>query len=314
MDQNIISIIIPIYNASMYLSECLDSILSQDFTDFELLLIDDGSTDNSGEICDEYAEKDTRIKVFHQKNQGVSVARNTGLDYAQGEYLMFVDADDILLPKGISKLYEHISSSGTDVSLASTQVFVGDIVRPYHMYPSKKTNDVINNMNHPALWGYLFRLSLINNNHIRFTPGLAYSEDQVFIATIAICAKSLVLIPDFVYVYRKTQTSACANKNGLITSFHQFWAASLIRELEKVVMDKHLKSYLTRKKKKLIKDACMDYATNSFHLSNYKQYEKQYLEFFENKRMLFFYTIVAWCTHQRRKIIRFKNNPLSENY
>lgn len=90
----IISVIVPAYNAEKYLRRCIDSILAQTFTDFELLLIDDGSTDKSGEICDEYADKDARIRVFHKPNGGVSSARNVGLDNALGEYICFCDADD----------------------------------------------------------------------------------------------------------------------------------------------------------------------------------------------------------------------------
>ena len=90
----IISVIVPAYNAEKYLRRCINSILAQTFTDFELLLIDDGSTDKSGEICDEYADKYARIRVFHKANGGVSSARNVGLDNAVGEYICFCDADD----------------------------------------------------------------------------------------------------------------------------------------------------------------------------------------------------------------------------
>ena len=89
-----ISVIVPVYNVEMFLRRCIDSILAQTFTDFELLLIDDGSKDKSGEICDEYATKDVRIRVFHKQNGGVSSARNVGLNHAIGEYICFCDADD----------------------------------------------------------------------------------------------------------------------------------------------------------------------------------------------------------------------------
>ena len=91
-----ISVIVPVYNVEKYLCSCIDSILAQTFTDFELLLIDDGSRDKSGEICDEYANKDCRVKVFHKENGGVSSARNLGIDESKGEYLFFVDSDDII--------------------------------------------------------------------------------------------------------------------------------------------------------------------------------------------------------------------------
>ena len=92
----VVSIIVPVYNAEKFLRRCIDSILAQTYTDFELLLIDDGSKDSSGSICDKYAAKDERIRVFHKENGGVSSARNLGLDHAQGEWVTFVDADDYI--------------------------------------------------------------------------------------------------------------------------------------------------------------------------------------------------------------------------
>ena len=101
MKQPKISIIVPVYNAEKYLRHCLDSILNQSFQDFELLLVDDGSKDRSGKICDEYAEKDKRVSVWHQENQGVSVARNVGLEHAQGEWIYFPDSDDIVIENAL---------------------------------------------------------------------------------------------------------------------------------------------------------------------------------------------------------------------
>ena len=99
-----ISIIVPVYNTKQYLNACLDSILRQSFTDFELLLIDDGSTDGSGSICDLFARKDKRVRSFHTENKGVSSARNLGLDYAQGLFVMFVDSDDELPDGALSSM------------------------------------------------------------------------------------------------------------------------------------------------------------------------------------------------------------------
>jgi len=93
----IISIIVPVYNAEKYLRRCIDSIIAQTFTDWECLLVDDGSTDESPNICDEYATKDSRIKVFHKVNEGVSSARNIGIDNAKGRFVTFVDADDSIM-------------------------------------------------------------------------------------------------------------------------------------------------------------------------------------------------------------------------
>ena len=104
-----ISIVIPVYNTAQYLPRCIESVLNQSFRDFELLLVDDGSTDGSGDICDRYENKDNRIRVFHKKNGGVSSARNLGIVNAFGEWLLFVDSDDEILPNALQTLVDCIS-------------------------------------------------------------------------------------------------------------------------------------------------------------------------------------------------------------
>ena len=103
-----ISVIVPVYNAEKYLHRCINSILAQTFVDIELLLIDDGSTDSSSVICDKYAKKDQRVRVFHKENGGVSSARNLGLDNAQGEWIAFVDGDDWVKETYLSNLLSHV--------------------------------------------------------------------------------------------------------------------------------------------------------------------------------------------------------------
>lgn len=115
----VVSVIVPIYNVEEYLERCVDSILNQTFTDFELILVDDGSTDNSGQICDEYAESDERVKVIHKENGGLSDARNAGIDVSTGQYMMFVDSDDYIDPKMIEILYERILKDGSDIAVCN---------------------------------------------------------------------------------------------------------------------------------------------------------------------------------------------------
>ena len=111
-----ISVIVPIYNAEKkYLTECVDSIIGQDYKNIEVILVDDGSTNSSGEVCDGYADKDERIQVIHQKNQGVSVARNTGIDQATGEWIAFVDVDDWLEKNIFSEVMGQIKEKKTDL-------------------------------------------------------------------------------------------------------------------------------------------------------------------------------------------------------
>ena len=111
-----VSIIVPVYQVEKYIRQCIDSILAQTFTDFELILVDDGSKDNSGKICDEYAEKDKRIRVIHKENGGLSDARNKGLDNAAGKYFMFVDGDDYIAPNMAECLHNSILKADADIA------------------------------------------------------------------------------------------------------------------------------------------------------------------------------------------------------
>ena len=115
-----ISIIVPVYKVEQYLRRCLDSIVNQTFTDWECILVDDGSPDNSGRICDEYAEKDERFRVFHQENQGVSAARNRGLDNMNGKYCMFVDSDDTITENALTIINDAINKHTTDLYIFQT--------------------------------------------------------------------------------------------------------------------------------------------------------------------------------------------------
>ena len=121
-----VSIIIPVYNAGAYLERSLKSICEQSFSNLEIILVDDGSTDDSPGLCDEWALKDYRIRVYHQKNGGVSVARNMGLTLASGEYVMFVDADDWIAPDTVQTLYELLQEHQADVSTCQyIEIFEG---------------------------------------------------------------------------------------------------------------------------------------------------------------------------------------------
>lgn len=111
-----ISIIVPVYNVEGYLNECVDSLLVQDYSNLEIILVDDGSTDQCGIICDEYAKKDPRVKVIHKQNGGLSDARNAGIDIASGDYITFVDSDDVLAPDAIAYLFDLLTEAGADMA------------------------------------------------------------------------------------------------------------------------------------------------------------------------------------------------------
>ena len=126
-----VSIIVPVYNVEKYLNKCISSILEQSFTDFELILVDDGSKDNSGRICDEYKDRDSRIKVMHQGNGGLSAARNIGIELSEGRYVTFIDSDDFIHPNMLETLYNNILESEAEISICDYHlVYEGKEISP----------------------------------------------------------------------------------------------------------------------------------------------------------------------------------------
>lgn len=183
-----ISIIIPVYNVEQYLARCIDSILAQTFTDFELLLIDDGSKDNSGKICDEYAEKDDRIRVFHKKNDGVSSARNLGLDEASGDWVTFCDADD-WVEEDFLLLFKDMMLEGDLLSQGFHSFYEGNtdsynVFEPTGLYSKSTFIPFLLTTFQTGLLGYVwckaYKLEIINAHNIRFDNQIHLMEDLVF--------------------------------------------------------------------------------------------------------------------------------------
>ena len=201
-----ISIIVPVYNTEQYLPDCLDNILSQSFTDFELLLIDDGSTDGSGAICDAYAKKDSRIRVFHKENGGVSSARNFGIKKASGEFLTFVDSDDILGEKYL----EHLMGSDSDLVITGLQMFgawnettiFSEERRVYRFGFSQALNMPKVNLIYLYIGAKRFRKSIIQEHGILFDVTLFNLEDMHFVFSYMLHIDVFVELPFADYQYR----------------------------------------------------------------------------------------------------------------
>lgn len=213
-----ISVIVPVYNVEKYLRRCVDSILAQTFTDFELLLIDDGSKDKSGEICDEYEKTDNRVKVFHKENGGVSSARNLGLDNAKGEWIAFVDSDDWLDSNCYLSLMKDENIA--DLTYFGCCLHFPDgyctLCRPSPFYTSDRNeleeqlaylkNNIQGFEYLGYTWNKLFKKNIIDIHQIRFTQGLTLREDEVFTLSYAVHAVSLRVKPEVLYGYRVLTT------------------------------------------------------------------------------------------------------------
>ena len=205
-----ISVIVPVYNAEKYLHRCVDSILFQTFTDFELLLIDDGSTDKSAAICDEYANEDTRIKVFHKENGGVSSARNVGLDNVNGEWISFIDADDYLYNNSFLADLDAIKE---DIVFTSHKTEYFGEYETFQLERNelceKSLNDfIIKYINTNIIktpWGKFFRTKKIKDN--RFDVNIKVGEDLLFVLEYLKKASSYYILPDSLYCYIKGEQS-----------------------------------------------------------------------------------------------------------
>ena len=204
MNNPLISVIVPVYNTEQYLRRCIDSVLAQTYQDFELLLIDDGSKDSSGAICDEYAVKDTRVKVFHKENGGVSSARRMGVAHSSGEYVYFVDSDDSILPDALQEMLKCVQS---DVDIV---VFDS---RLDGSYSSIEYAEQLLNFQDWAVWSKLYRRTLFDSAIFDLPREIRVGED--FIMNLRLLRNvrgNIVCRPTNKYMYNVgTSTSAQAS-------------------------------------------------------------------------------------------------------
>ena len=213
-----ISVIIPVYNAELTLQRCVDSILAQTFTDFECLLIDDGSKDKSGEICDEYAIRDSRIKVFHKENGGVSSARNVGLDNATGEWIAFVDSDDWVGARYLGNLIAHYNSNPKiELVISFSEYIFENELRKDNYEPIQVDRADFQvlfykyDMSwHTGPWAKLYSKRVIDRKALRFNEDMNIGEDAVFFYTY------LTLI-DRLYISSDTDYRYIADADGSLT-------------------------------------------------------------------------------------------------
>ena len=212
----LISVIVPVYNVEKYLPDCIDSILAQTYQNLEIILIDDGSPDNCGKICDGYAEKDSRIKVIHKENGGVSSARNAGLDAASGEYVGFVDSDDIIAPTMYEELYGELLRTDSDVSICKMRRVRSDLdctpasnenIKRIEMTREEAISEmIIIRAFSGSLCNKLFKAELVQD--MRLDESIAAAEDLLFATQIILNAKKVIFFSKELYYYFVRQGSA----------------------------------------------------------------------------------------------------------
>ncbi len=222
MKQPIISVIIPIYNVEQYLVECIESVQMQSLKDIEIILIDDGSLDSCPKLCDIYKENDDRIRVIHKQNGGLSSARNTGLNVAQGKYIFFLDSDDWLEKDTLKLLYNQAELDKSEITVCNINLCKDSKhknPRPY--WPFFKSGKVSFEEIIPYfliepcwVWNKLYRKDFLKNNNLKFIEGIVY-EDVPFFVNSFLIAKHISVIPNYLYNYRTLREDKITTKPSL---------------------------------------------------------------------------------------------------
>lgn len=234
-----LSIIMPVFNADKYLNRCIESILAQSYKDFELIIINDGSVDNTKNICEYYSTKDERIKVITKINAGQSAARNDGLKIAKGEYIQFVDADDWLEPCACENLIDNLKDNDVDLVMASYSFinkkntsklkFVDEVYEIQDFIP--KLYKYFESWAFNVLWNKIYKAEIIKGNKIIFDEKLNYSEDLIFNLKYLSKVRSLKISSCNVYNYNKINEGSSTKKNISIMYDIQFDAYKTISEI-----------------------------------------------------------------------------------
>ena len=205
MENPKVSVIVPIYNAEKYLHRCVDSLLNQTFSDFEILLIDDGSPDNSGIISDEYAQKDTRVRVIHKKNGGVSSARQCGIDNALGEDVIHADPDDWVESRMLEDLYNKAIEEDADLVICDFFIDYADKMvyqkqRPMSTDHEGVLKELFQHL-HASCWNKLIRRACIQDTGICFDPELSFCEDLYYHSSLLMHDIAIAYLPKAYYHY-----------------------------------------------------------------------------------------------------------------
>ena len=286
MKTELISIILPVYNAKKHIRKCIDSIVNQSYKEIELLLIDDGSTDGSEKMCDDYKKADNRIKVFHQKNAGVSAARNKGLDYSTGAYIMFIDSDDYLEAGALDQIVNIIVKDRPDIIKYNYYKQYDGFKIKYqfkcktncliskHNYSKYVYNLFFNSYDFNNVWNAVINRNIIKK--IKFDEKLKFAEDKKFMSQAIINSNSLFVSNCYLYNYvintegaiRKHKTIE-EEKSRLNNILHS------LQSIYNMVIDES-KEENTSMYKKAYSDTSKDYINNflneNFSFKNYSDY------------------------------------------
>ena len=285
MNSPVISIIIAVYNAESYLSKGIEDILAQTFSNFEILLVDDGSTDTTVEICDRYANKDTRIRVFHEKHQGVARARQVGINNACGIYTIHIDADDHISPNMLEEMYNSANNSGADILICDYMEVnhhgpIYHAQRPTVLTQEGVTNDLIQGKLYGALWNKLIRTSCFRDNNVCFREDLTMREDMFFVLDVLPYCSKIAYLPEALYSYDKT-SNASSLTNTYLSEDRKYYVQELKwheTALKNTLVSKENKEHVSNS---LLNIAYITLSGNIFTKAEWKKSFSKYNDVFE---------------------------------
>ena len=240
MKSDLISIIVPVYNSELYINRCLDSLLKQTYKNIEIIIVDDGSKDNSLQLIKDYANKDSRIKVYTQSNQGPSVARNTGLDNSTGKYIMFVDADDFIDKNMVANMVEVIKDDTNTLVLCDNSEIWANEIEERKLFDTDKNYikkvDVIKAIasgKAGLVCGKLFNKNIIKEHNIKFDKEIKMCEDQIFFLNISRYCDDFIYIPKSLYFYDRRNENSITIKYKEKVIDNQIYVINIIKEILK---------------------------------------------------------------------------------
>jgi glycosyltransferase involved in cell wall biosynthesis len=241
--KSLVSIIVPAYNVEKYVEKCLSSILEQTYPNIEVIVVNDGSTDKTGQLIDNVSQHDSKVRVIHKKNAGVSAARNTGIETSTGDYLIFVDGDDYIAPDYVEYMLRLIETTGSDFCLSKRCYTKSGEKQTENEYIEKlQPEDATALLLSPDVivgcWNKIFKRSLIVDNNIWFSSTLFYGEGLTFITTVSQISNSVGVGNRKVYFYRRNNETSATTKFNIEKFRNGEKALKTIRENMTVVNDR----------------------------------------------------------------------------
>ena len=318
----LVSIIIPVYNSEKYISRCIESIINQSYKNLEILCIDDGSSDSSLNLIKDYANKDNRIKIYSQSNNGPSVARNYGLNIAIGDYIMFVDSDDYIHHNMVELLINSISRNNTMVLCNNMEIY-NDKSEDRELFENLNKdlnkNLVIEEIakgKAGLVCGKLFNKSIVDKFNIRFKKDITMCEDQIFFLNIAMNCEEFIHIPKSLYYYDRCNENSITIKYNSNAMDNQLRVLTYIEELlEQSNLEKSKINQIINKRFMESINYCINNEVLDTNLMNIKQKIKNIERIINNKKINYQITNIQPSSFREQIIINsFKRNNFKFMY